>query len=291
MTNLVNTNQNDSKAVKRSWSPKQAILVSVLAYFVAQLFVYLAIIGYALLNGQNIQSDDFINEPWFSLAITGISALGILATILLFFRYKRYKLRDLGFIKPQVFDAVKIIGIYIVYLLILTAVLGLISYLVPDFNLEQEQDVGFKDAFGWQLALAFIGLVVITPIAEEMLFRGFLYKGLKGDNASKVILIAGLSLAVIFVLFKNTEASLVIAILTILADITYNKNRKVGAAIFVSMLFGLVHMQWNVAVDTFVLSLALVWLVESTGNIWSAIALHALKNFMAFIFVFEILKF
>jgi membrane protease YdiL (CAAX protease family) len=285
-----NHNPKELNTTKHSWSAKQAILISVLAFVIAQLFVALAVVGYTLINGQDIQNDDFLNEPWVSLVLTGVSALGILTTILLFFRYKHFKISDLGFVKPCKSDIFKILAVYVGYVLILTAVLGAISYLVPNFNLEQAQDVGFKDALGWQLVLAFIGLVVITPFAEEMLFRGFMYKGIKNHNASKVVLAIGLGLSVIFLILNNIEASLVIATLTMVSNFIYQKNAKIGGAIFVSMLFGMVHMQWNVAIDTFFLSLALVWLVESTGNLWSAIALHALKNFMAFIFVFEIIK-
>ena len=286
---LLNTS-NNKIVTKQSWSASQAVLISILAYIVAQLFVAIAVVGYTLIKGQNIPEDDFISVPWVSLVLTGISALGILTTILLFFRYEHFKLKDLGFVMPKPKDTFKIVGVYIVYVIVLTAILGAISYLVPSFNLDESQDVGFKNALGWQLVMAFIGLVVITPIAEEMLFRGFLYKGLKGDGSGKLMLIIGLLLALILVLLGSIEASLAILVLTILSYIIYYKNHRFGATIFVSMLFGLVHMQWNVAVDTFILSLALVWLVEKTGNLWSAIALHSLKNFMAFIFVFEIIK-
>jgi membrane protease YdiL (CAAX protease family) len=55
----------------------------------------------------------------------------------------------------------------------------LLNAFVPAFNGDQAQDVGFVGAKGWQLALAFIGLVIIAPVSEEIFFRGFLYRGLR----------------------------------------------------------------------------------------------------------------
>ena len=92
--------------------------------------------------------------------------------------------------------------------------------------------------------LAFITLVVIAPVAEEVLFRGYLYGKLK-------------------------------------------KYVPVWAAILItSALFGLIHGTWNVAVDTFALSIILCLLRESTGGIWASILLHMIKNGIAFYFLF-----
>lgn len=58
------------------------------------------------------------------------------------------------------------------------------------------------------------------------------------------------------------------------------------AGIIVSILFGAVHGQWNVGLDTFVLSMVACYLREQTGAIWSGILLHALKNSLAFYILF-----
>lgn len=54
------------------------------------------------------------------------------------------------------------------------------------------------------------------------------------------------------------------------------------AIILVSVLFGLLHGQWNVAVATFALSSVLCVLREITGTIWSGMLLHMLSNGVAF---------
>jgi len=57
-------------------------------------------------------------------------------------------------------------------------------------------------------------------------------------------------------------------------------------AIAVSLLFAVAHGQANVGIDVFVLSIFLCYLREKTDSLWPSIALHALKNLVAFIFLF-----
>lgn len=61
----------------------------------------------------------------------------------------------------------------------------------------------------------------------------------------------------------------------------------VGAAI-VSLLFAVAHGQANVGIDVFVLSMFLCYLREKTDSLWPSVALHALKNLVAFIALFII---
>ena len=59
------------------------------------------------------------------------------------------------------------------------------------------------------------------------------------------------------------------------------------ASIFiVSLLFGLVHMQWNVGVNVFATSIVLCALREMTGTIYSGILVHIIKNGIAFYLVY-----
>lgn len=134
---------------------------------------------------------------------------------------------------------------YIVYALILFAVLTVVMQLFPVFQADQAQDIGFKSLTN-QLGyiLAFTTLVVVAPIAEEILFRGYLYGKLR-----------------------------------------YHVPMW-AAVIATSALFALVHGQWNVAVDTFVLSVILCGLRELTGSVWSGILVHMIKNAIAFYLLF-----
>lgn len=48
------------------------------------------------------------------------------------------------------------------------------------FKADEVQDLGYSSALqGFELAAAFVCLVVIAPITEEIIFRGFMFKGIR----------------------------------------------------------------------------------------------------------------
>ena len=69
---------------------------------------------------------------------------------------------------------------YIAYVLVYAGVLSFIVAWISGFPISEVQNVGFK-AFGSQTdnIMAFLALVILAPIAEETLFRGYLYGKLK----------------------------------------------------------------------------------------------------------------
>lgn len=133
----------------------------------------------------------------------------------------------------------------IVYLVLASTLIIIAQKIIPGFDISQAQDVGFSHVNRqYEALLAFATLVIVAPIAEEILFRGYLFGKLK-------------------------------------------KNIPVWLAIVVTSLsFGLIHGAWNIAVDTFALSIVLCILRQITGSIWSPILLHMAKNGIAFYFLF-----
>lgn len=134
---------------------------------------------------------------------------------------------------------------FIPYVILSMLLITLTVALIPGFNLEETQDVGFNTLTN-QLGfiLAFITLVVVAPIAEEAMFRGYLY--------SKLRRLTGV----------------------------------ISATLITSLVFGLVHLQLNVAIDVFALSIVMCTLREVTGSIWAGILLHMMKNGVAFFLLF-----
>ena len=69
---------------------------------------------------------------------------------------------------------------YIVYAVGSTLLLWFISTVLPMIDLMQEQETGFTGITqGFEYTLAFLSLVVIAPVAEEVLFRGYLFGKLR----------------------------------------------------------------------------------------------------------------
>ena len=83
--------------------------------------------------------------------------------------------------------------------LILAAVFVAIFSQFPWFNAEEAQDVGFNYlASGGDKIVAFITLVIVAPIAEEIIFRGWLYGKLrKIANIPMAILVVSLAFALV----------------------------------------------------------------------------------------------
>lgn len=188
------------------------------------------------------------------LANTVVYVIGLAALLIEPYSIRRLNKKqiqqELGVAKrPTIRDAgVAIVGWagYFIATLITTAFF--VTY-VPFFDIEQNQPIGFATNGGTLDTLfAFVAIVVIAPIVEELIFRGYLQ-----GNLRKYI-------------------------------------PWWGAAIITGVLFGAAHGQWNVAVDTFVLSMVACYLRERTGAIWAGVGLHALKNAIAFMFLFLLPK-
>ena len=137
---------------------------------------------------------------------------------------------------------------FIVYIILATGATAIFS-IFPWFNAEQAQDVGFSVySTGLDRVIAFFTLVVVAPIAEEIIFRGWLYGKLREKFNGRMPDRAGMILAILLV----------------------------------SLLFGIVYLQWNVGVNVFAMSIVLCGLREITGTIYAGILMHMVKNGVAF---------
>lgn len=68
----------------------------------------------------------------------------------------------------------------LVIYLIATAIFTTIAMTIPGFDANQMQETGFANlSYRYEYFLAFATLVVIAPLAEEVLFRGYLYGKLR----------------------------------------------------------------------------------------------------------------
>jgi membrane protease YdiL (CAAX protease family) len=130
-----------------------------------------------------------------------------------------------------------------------------VSHFIPSFNVNEQQQIGFSNVHGGlPLLMTFVSLVILPPLAEEIMVRGFLYSTLK----------------------KAMPA--------------------LAAVILTSALFASAHLPeggdagplYIAALDTFVLSLVLIYLREKTGSLWASITLHAAKNGIAFVALFAL---
>lgn len=69
---------------------------------------------------------------------------------------------------------------FIVYILFSAGLIAIATQYVPWFDASQAQDTGFDQLNSYyECLLAFVTLVIMAPVAEELLFRGYLFGKLK----------------------------------------------------------------------------------------------------------------
>lgn len=72
-------------------------------------------------------------------------------------------------------------GLYFLLTIAVTAILYFVS--IPGLDLEQQQNIGFSNlSGGLEYVAAFLLLVVIAPVFEELLFRGYLFGRIREKN-------------------------------------------------------------------------------------------------------------
>lgn len=191
-------------------------------------------------------------------AVTYITSLVVIILVpVKLFKKKASTREDLGlFGLPTWLDLALAPAGFIAYIILAALIFSGLSVLTAKFpeafawlNLTQSQDVGFN-YLGTRLdyLLAFLALVIVAPIAEEIIFRGYLYGKLRAKIPGKYSLLSSVLLT--------------------------------------SLLFALIHGQWNVGINVFIMSIILCLLRETTGTIYSGILLHMLKNCVAFMLLY-----
>ncbi len=138
----------------------------------------------------------------------------------------------------------------IVPYILLTMLLVTVVDLIWAINTEQQQEIPFaQPVLRIEYIVAFVTLVVLAPLAEELLFRGYLLGKLQ----------------------KKMHPYVAIGI---------------SALVFGAMHLPAKELQWAVAIDTFALGIVLGVLRVHTGSVWASVLLHSLKNGIAYYFLF-----
>ena len=240
----------------KTWSPVTAVLLVLASFLVAPAIVQLVLMAVPSVLGwdaarTNAWNDDPISNFFYVLLVETLTVGGLY----LFTRYKKVSFRQTAALgKFKVRDVGHALLGILIYFGIFTILLSIIDQLVK-LDTDQKQALGFEQGVsGTGLVLAFISLVILPPIAEEIMFRGFFYGTLrKRLKAWPTILITSVFFAGLH-LFGAAEGGLL----------------------------------WSAFVDVFALSIVLCYLREQNGSIWASMGVHALKNGFVFLNLFII---
>ena len=230
-----------------------SIFVGAFAFFGSQYLGVLAILIVLLAFGkQREEVVDLLSEN--SLAQLLTVALVASITVFLIYKFLKWRKQDVREVlllnkKPtrgMVLDVVLTYGLYFLVLIVTTVFLGIFT----GVNIEQSQDLGIAtpESLGSKIVI-FAMLVIIPPVYEEFLFRGFLYNSLKKYG--------GQILAVILT-----------SLLFGAAHLEYD------------------NLNWIAAIDTLIFSGFLIYISQKHQSLYSAMMLHAIKNAVAFYVLF-----
>lgn len=162
---------------KIGWSAPASIGMGIAVFLIPQ-FILGLILGFAVALF-DVDIDALFDDP-ATTTVLAISAFTSLIGTLIVWLYTRGKggWKALGFVKPQAKYLVHVIPVYVAYFVVLIAALTAADAFVSGFDLDQEQDLGFDEVLTpIDYIATFITLVVIAPLFEELLFRGFVFRG------------------------------------------------------------------------------------------------------------------
>lgn len=246
-----------AKLKTKGYGPFSAVLVTIGIYFGVQLLigVLISVVMIALGWSETDIANSLTNSVLTSFLLSLSIASATIFLVFKFLRYRRVSISKIGLVKPRWSDLGYAAAGYIAYFILLILISALAKSLIPALDLNQEQELGFsRSTTGGALILVYLSLVILPPLWEEIAMRGFLYTGLR------------------------------------------SKLPFLAAAVVTSIIFALAHLQWGsgnallwaAALDTFVLSMILVYLREKTGSLISPMIIHWFKNNLAFMLLFII---
>lgn len=237
------------------YGPWFALLWTAGVYFIGSLVLMLILGGLIVELGWN---EEYVNQLfesniWFQFGSVAITEAVGIVTLWALLKWRKTSWSALGLVRPERRDALLALKAYVIYFAAFLVVSIFISIFVPQIDLEQEQELGFaRDTVGPALILVFLSLSILPPMIEEILYRGFLYSGLRRKLPVAVAAsITAITFSMVHLQFETGNALL-----------------------------------WAAAIDTLMLSFVLTYLREKTGSLWSAIGVHFMKNTLAFTFIF-----
>jgi membrane protease YdiL (CAAX protease family) len=253
--------QSDSGAIvippsrRVPWSPWAAVIYAVVVYFAAQILASVLLVIYPHLRGwDKSTAENWINNTvtaqfWFVLFAEALT----FGAIWWFIQRRKGNLRSIGWRRIGWFDGVYALAGFAAYFVGYLVLLSIATHLFPALNVDQKQQLGFTDTSGTvNLLLTFVSLVVLPPVVEETVFRGFVFTGLLGK-------------------LKPVLAAILTSVLFASAHLQFGSGKP---------------LLWVAAIDTFTLSLVLCYLRYKTNSLWPGILLHGLKNGVAFVTLF-----
>lgn len=172
---LANSLNSSTKVI--SWQRAVGLLFWVaLSFMIAQALLFLVV---AILSRAGVPLDTVSGTMLQTIfaALVYTLTLVIVMGVPWFVKKSRTSKAELGLTRlPSWLDIGLAPAGFIIYMLATFALATVVTLVIPSFDISQAQDTGFGNITQrYEYYLAFATLVVIAPLAEEILFRGYLY--------------------------------------------------------------------------------------------------------------------
>lgn len=209
------TSRKKTSRIGRNLLISAAFIAWAAFSFLAGQFLVAGLYQLAALSIPDLQS---VNE---SVLMTVLTALSWTATLVIalwvpyFFLKQRVTREDIGLQRLPTWAELGLAAAgYIASSIAAALVIYIVSLVMPGFDADQTQDVGFSNlVFRYEYIVAFITLVIIAPFVEEIFFRGYLYSRLKKYLPTWVAII------MVSALFGIAHGQLNVAIMTFVMGI------------------------------------------------------------------------
>lgn len=231
-----------------NWNWYEALVVALVATIGCSLFLGLLLSGLAAAYEFIYPGYDDIfpppgwwevGDPWSQFLFYAASSLLGIGFVFFFLNRIGVSARALGFRKFKVFRTVGLLALgTIVFVYGNNLVFTALDQLAPGIDLAQEQENVFVDQLAGgsvlAIALSFISLVIIAPIAEEIIFRGVLFAGFA---KSWGVWPAAIASSLLFgLVHMQLNVIIVTALLGLLLCWLYYKTRSLWPAILMHSL-------------------------------------------------------
>ncbi len=232
------------------WGALIGLFYVLAIYFSSQIVGSLLVIYPKIMHWSTIRSNNWLNNSVFAqfIYVFIVEAYSV-AAILLIMKWYKASPKLIGLRKPKWKDPLYGLGGLFIYYPIYIISITVATSLFHSLNVSQQQDLGFGNVHGVaQLVVTFISLVILPPITEEIMVRGFLYSSMKKG-------------------LPQIGAALVTSLIFATAHLPEGQT----------------GILWVAGIDTFILSTVLIYLREKTGGLWASMTLHGIKNSIAYL--------
>jgi len=208
-------------------------LIIMLSFLLAIVSFFLAVQAGRLL-GVQLPVQGVTASLAISVVVYGLTLGYILLVAKLF--NKNFSASDTGVERALSWQDIGLgLGGFVIYAAVATALMEIAKLFLPPGVINQPQDIGFTAVYGVERVLAFMVLVVVAPIIEEVIFRGILYGKLRQSTLPRWAAI-GITSLLFALAHGQLNVGIDVFVLSVMACLLRDATGSVWSAVKLHMI-------------------------------------------------------